>query len=149
MDIWLSVHMSLCVDRCDCNGHAETCDTFVRPYECQCAPDSFTQGIQCSSCLPMYNDKPFRVGDQINAYNCKPCNCYEHANRCVYNSTIDPFPNDHNRYVPSLSFYYIHSARPSAVKFEYNQSNLSNVCHFQYCSIVAKFKNPQDSVGYV
>ena len=143
MDIWLSVHMSLCVDRCDCNGHAETCDTFVRPYECQCAPDSFTQGIQCSSCLPMYNDKPFRVGDQINAYNCKPCNCYEHANSCVYNSTIDPFPNDHNRYVfsqlilPSLSFFCNTYIQQELLLLNFEIIKFIKNCHFQYCNIEA------------
>ena len=53
--------------------------------------------FQCDSCKPLYNDKLFRPGDQLNAFNCKPCQCYNHASSCVYNASLDPFPSDHNR----------------------------------------------------
>lgn len=30
--------------RCNCHGHAYTCDSHTRPYTCNCLPESFTQG---------------------------------------------------------------------------------------------------------
>ncbi|XP_041469805.1 usherin-like [Lytechinus variegatus] len=83
--------------RCDCNGHADTCDITLDPYVCNCLDSSFTTGIDCGQCLPLYNDKPFRHGDQINAYNCKPCQCYGHASSCFYNETLDDSPDRHDR----------------------------------------------------
>ncbi|XP_022099403.1 usherin-like isoform X2 [Acanthaster planci] len=81
--------------RCDCSGHAMECDLSVTPYQCVCLHN--TMGDHCDSCLPLYNDKPFRHGDQEAAYACKPCTCYNHADRCDYNATVDPFPDDHSR----------------------------------------------------
>ncbi|GAB0187410.1 usherin [Grus japonensis] len=51
----------------------------------------------CNRCLPLYNDKPFRPGDQVHAYNCKPCRCYGHAVSCHYDLAMDPFPQEHYR----------------------------------------------------
>ena len=28
-------------------------------------------------------------------YNCKKCECYDHADRCVYDATVDPFPDSY------------------------------------------------------
>lgn len=53
--------------------------------------------FQCGRCLPLYNDKPFRPGDQVHAYNCKPCQCYGHAESCHYDLAMDPFPQEHHR----------------------------------------------------
>lgn len=53
--------------------------------------------FQCDRCLPLYNDKPFHSGDQVHAYNCKPCQCYSHAVSCHYDVTLDPFPNEYDR----------------------------------------------------
>ena len=51
--------------------------------------------FQCEQCQPLYNDKPFRRGNQLDPYNCRPCECYHHAMECVYNETLDMFPDDH------------------------------------------------------
>ncbi|NP_067383.3 usherin precursor [Mus musculus] len=83
--------------RCQCHGHAETCDRTRRPYRCLCSPHSFTEGPQCDRCSPLYNDKPFRSGDNVNAFNCKPCQCHGHASSCHYDASVDPFPLEHNR----------------------------------------------------
>ncbi|CAD5123124.1 DgyrCDS11497 [Dimorphilus gyrociliatus] len=80
--------------RCDCNGHASTCDMTKKPYVCSCETSSFTEGLKCDRCKAMYNKKPFRRGNQRLAYNCQPCECHSHATSCVYNATVDPFPND-------------------------------------------------------
>uniref|UniRef100_F6UX68 Usherin n=1 Tax=Ornithorhynchus anatinus TaxID=9258 RepID=F6UX68_ORNAN len=83
--------------RCNCYGHADACDTNSKPYRCLCSPASYTDGDNCDRCLPLFNDKPFHQGDQVRAFNCKPCQCYNHSRRCHYNITMDPFPEEHNR----------------------------------------------------
>ncbi|XP_055581897.1 usherin [Falco cherrug] len=83
--------------RCNCHGHADNCDTAMEPYRCLCVTESYTEGNNCDRCLPLYNDKPFRPGDQVHAYNCKPCQCYSHAVSCHYDLAMDPFPQEHYR----------------------------------------------------
>uniref|UniRef100_A0A673TE79 Usherin n=1 Tax=Suricata suricatta TaxID=37032 RepID=A0A673TE79_SURSU len=83
--------------RCQCYGHADVCDTTSQPYRCLCSLESFTQGVHCDLCLPLYNDKPFRQGDQVHAFNCRPCQCNNHSRSCHYNISLDPFPSEHHR----------------------------------------------------
>nr|XP_031294235.1 usherin [Camelus dromedarius]XP_031294237.1 usherin [Camelus dromedarius] len=83
--------------RCQCHGHADNCDTTSRPYRCLCSQESFTEGLQCDRCLPLYNDKPFRQSDQVHAFHCKPCECNSHSRSCHYNVSVDPFPLEHHR----------------------------------------------------
>ncbi|XP_032771366.1 usherin [Rattus rattus] len=85
------------IGRCQCHGHAETCDRTRRPYRCLCSPHSFTEGPQCGRCSPLYNDKPFRSGNNVHAFNCKPCQCHGHASSCHYDASMDPFPLEYNR----------------------------------------------------
>ncbi|XP_062584554.1 usherin-like isoform X1 [Saccostrea cucullata] len=82
--------------RCNCHGHAYTCDSITRPYNCSCLPESFTQGNKCEECQPLYNNKPYRDGDLVNSFDCKPCECHNHSDSCVYNATLDLFPDDHD-----------------------------------------------------
>ncbi|XP_063040160.1 usherin [Engraulis encrasicolus] len=83
--------------RCDCHGHADSCDTQRNPYRCACSPESHTLGDNCERCAPLFNDKPFRSGDQLQAYNCRPCQCGGHASSCHYDPTLDPYPTEHFR----------------------------------------------------
>ncbi|XP_040841245.1 usherin [Ochotona curzoniae] len=83
--------------RCQCHGHADVCDTTGQPYRCLCSQESFTAGLHCDHCLPLYNDKPFRQGTQVHAFNCKPCQCNSHARSCHYDVSADPFPSEHLR----------------------------------------------------
>ncbi|KAF7704133.1 hypothetical protein HF521_021205 [Silurus meridionalis] len=83
--------------RCECHGHASTCDTAVKPYRCSCLPESHTHGDKCERCAPLFNDKPFRAGDQVQAYNCRPCQCHGHATSCHYDASVDPHPQEHYR----------------------------------------------------
>ncbi|KAK7153113.1 hypothetical protein R3I93_011118 [Phoxinus phoxinus] len=83
--------------RCECHGHADSCDTSVSPYRCACFPESHTHGANCDRCSPLFNDKPFRAGDQVQAYNCRPCQCYDHSSSCHYNASLDPQPGEHFR----------------------------------------------------
>ena len=31
----------------------------------------------------------------MEAFSCRPCECYNHATSCTYYPDLDPFPNDH------------------------------------------------------
>nr|XP_019599683.1 PREDICTED: usherin isoform X2 [Rhinolophus sinicus] len=85
------------IGRCQCHGHADACDTTNQPYRCLCSQESFTEGLHCDRCLPLYNDKPFRQGDQFHAFSCKPCQCNGHSSSCHYDISVDPFPSEHHR----------------------------------------------------
>ncbi|XP_044133567.1 usherin-like [Bufo gargarizans] len=83
--------------RCNCHGHANSCDTSVSPYKCLCDTKSFTDGDNCDRCLPLYNNKLFRQGDHVNAYSCVQCQCNNHSSSCHYDASVDPHPHDHDR----------------------------------------------------
>uniref|UniRef100_F6UDP9 Usherin n=1 Tax=Monodelphis domestica TaxID=13616 RepID=F6UDP9_MONDO len=83
--------------RCNCHGHANDCDMISKPYRCFCSQESYTEGRHCDRCLPLYNDKPFHQGDQVHAFNCKPCQCNNHSRSCHYDKTMDPFPAEYYR----------------------------------------------------
>ncbi|KAM3624776.1 uncharacterized protein V6R79_001428 [Siganus canaliculatus] len=83
--------------RCECHGHADHCDTSVMPYRCLCLPESHTEGNNCQRCAPLYNDKPFRSGDQLQPMNCRPCQCHGHALSCHYDAETDDYPDEHYR----------------------------------------------------
>ena len=50
---------------------------------------------QWEKCQPLYNDKPFRMNDDENVYNCKKCECNKHADSCHYDVTMDENSDDH------------------------------------------------------
>uniref|UniRef100_A0A4W6FW95 Usherin n=1 Tax=Lates calcarifer TaxID=8187 RepID=A0A4W6FW95_LATCA len=83
--------------RCECHGHADHCDTSVTPYRCLCLPESHTEGNNCQRCSPLYNDKPFRSGGQLQPMNCRPCHCNGHALSCHYDVQADDQPDEHYR----------------------------------------------------
>ncbi|TMS13118.1 Usherin [Larimichthys crocea] len=83
--------------RCECHGHADHCDTSVTPYRCLCLPESHTEGNNCQRCAPLYNDKPFRSGDQLQPMNCRSCQCHGHALSCHYDVRADDQPDEHYR----------------------------------------------------
>nr|XP_046239587.1 usherin [Scatophagus argus] len=83
--------------RCECHGHADHCDTSVTPYRCLCLPESHTEGNNCQHCAPLYNDKPFRSGDQLQPMNCRSCQCHGHALSCHYDVAADDQPDEHYR----------------------------------------------------
>ncbi|XP_071778073.2 usherin [Centroberyx gerrardi] len=83
--------------RCECHGHADHCDTSVTPYRCLCLPESHTEGHNCQRCAPLYNDKPFRSGDQLQPMSCRPCQCHGHARSCHYDVQADDQPDEHYR----------------------------------------------------
>uniref|UniRef100_A0A3Q3EF52 Usher syndrome 2A (autosomal recessive, mild) n=1 Tax=Labrus bergylta TaxID=56723 RepID=A0A3Q3EF52_9LABR len=83
--------------RCECHGHADHCDTSVTPYRCVCLPESHTEGNNCQRCTPLFNDKPFRSGDQLQPMNCRACQCHGHSLSCHYDVRADDQPDEHYR----------------------------------------------------
>ncbi|KAL7987368.1 hypothetical protein Chor_006287 [Crotalus horridus] len=73
------------------------CEIFISNSQLKLKLSEFSRDEQCDRCQPLYNDKPFHPGDQVHAYNCKPCQCFSHAVSCHYNRTIDYFPNEYYR----------------------------------------------------
>ncbi|KAA8595474.1 hypothetical protein FQN60_010765 [Etheostoma spectabile] len=51
----------------------------------------------CQRCAPLYNDKPFRSGDQLQPMNCRSCQCHGHALSCHYDVGADEQPDEHYR----------------------------------------------------
>lgn len=66
-----------------------------KPSRLPISPDVLS--FQCGRCSPLYNDKPFRSGNKVHAFNCKPCQCHGHASSCHYDASMDPFPLEYNR----------------------------------------------------
>ncbi|KAG7266034.1 hypothetical protein CRUP_020336 [Coryphaenoides rupestris] len=83
--------------RCECHGHADQCDTRATLYRCACLPESHTEGNNCERCLPLYNDKPFRSGNQFQPMSCRRCQCNGHARSCHYDVSADHLPGEHYR----------------------------------------------------
>ncbi|XP_070762485.1 usherin [Enoplosus armatus] len=83
--------------RCECHGHADHCDTSLTSYRCLCLPESHTEGNNCQRCAALYNDKPFRSGDQLQPMNCRSCQCHGHALSCHYDVGTDDQPDEHYR----------------------------------------------------
>ncbi|XP_074481361.1 usherin [Sebastes fasciatus] len=83
--------------RCECYGHADHCDTSVTPYRCLCLPESHTEGNNCQRCASLYNDKPFKSGDQLQPMNCRSCQCHGHTLSCHYDVEADDQPDEHYR----------------------------------------------------
>ena len=69
---------------CVCHGHASACDTSPSPYQCSCEHN--TDGTQCETCQPLYNQLPWMQSlSYENPSSCEACNCMEHATSCLYN----------------------------------------------------------------
>ncbi|KAH9496441.1 hypothetical protein Btru_010837 [Bulinus truncatus] len=62
---------------CKCYGHAVSCSG-QNEATCNCLNN--TAGQQCSSCLPLYNNQPWQMGNTT----CQECSCNGHASSCVY-----------------------------------------------------------------
>nr|XP_014275808.1 laminin subunit gamma-1 isoform X1 [Halyomorpha halys] len=81
--------------RCKCNGHASECMFVERDGElkkvCNCTHN--TKGDDCEMCDDFHQDVPWTPWTwsnsfEIEASECKPCNCNGFSNRCVFDKTL-------------------------------------------------------------
>ncbi|KAG8228152.1 hypothetical protein J437_LFUL002806, partial [Ladona fulva] len=77
--------------KCYCNGHAEECGEFDPNggdrLWCKCKHN--TDGINCEKCRDGFVQKPWRPSKVDDPFQCEPCNCFGHSDKCEYNATVD------------------------------------------------------------
>ncbi|XP_012939269.1 laminin subunit alpha-3 [Aplysia californica] len=78
------------VGRCFCNLHASNCNFTATEVVCDCVHN--TQGKDCESCLPLYNERPWQRGSYVpydtgSANECRKCECNDHALSCTYDAS--------------------------------------------------------------
>ncbi|XP_067846571.1 laminin subunit gamma-1 isoform X2 [Heptranchias perlo] len=73
--------------RCKCNGHASECiNNEFNMLVCNCKHN--TMGVDCGSCQPFYNDRPWRRATAENPNECLPCNCHGKSAECYFDSEL-------------------------------------------------------------
>jgi hypothetical protein len=88
---------------CLCYGHANKCirvdddtqydntdidENMMVHGKCECTHN--TMGKNCEKCLPLYNDIKWQPARNGHLYECKKCQCNEHASSCHF---------DENRFI--------------------------------------------------
>lgn len=78
--------------RCMCNGHANTCSLLdprspQRILACSCQHN--TCGIQCEKCCPGFEQKKWQQNTNLRPFECEPCNCHGHSEKCTYSEEVD------------------------------------------------------------
>lgn len=73
---------------CVCFGHANECvyDKEQGTEKCMCQHN--TCGDRCDICCPLYNQHPWGAGNSTASSTCQQCQCYGHADTCVYDRQI-------------------------------------------------------------
>ncbi|CAF0800708.1 unnamed protein product [Brachionus calyciflorus] len=79
---------------CFCNGHASEClraknviydeNSIKNMVHSKCACQHNTDGNNCQRCKPLYNDLEWKSGEIGRVYECKKCECNEHAFSCHF-----------------------------------------------------------------
>ncbi|GCB72288.1 hypothetical protein scyTo_0006235 [Scyliorhinus torazame] len=73
--------------RCKCHGHASECiKNEFNKMVCNCK--HYTTGVDCESCQPFYNDRPWRRATAENPNECLPCNCHGKSAECFFDSEL-------------------------------------------------------------
>lgn len=75
--------------QCICYGHAEDCppDPATQQLRCECKHN--TCGESCNKCCPLFNQRPWRSGTNLQHHACEPCQCFNHSDQCVYDAEIE------------------------------------------------------------
>ncbi|ETN73227.1 laminin EGF-like protein [Necator americanus] len=75
--------------QCICYGHAESCpsDPVTGQFKCECRHN--TCGESCNRCCPMFNQLPWKPGTNAHPNICQQCQCFNHADSCVYDEELD------------------------------------------------------------
>ena len=86
-DRYISVSDLAIGGRCKCNGHASRCHR-DKYGELTCDCQHNTAGRECEKCKPFHFDRPWGRATQVQANECKPCDCNLHARRCRFNMEL-------------------------------------------------------------
>ncbi|PAV75919.1 hypothetical protein WR25_01227 [Diploscapter pachys] len=75
--------------QCICHGHAESCpsDPITGQFKCDCRHN--TCGETCDRCCPLFNQLPWKQGTSHDENICQQCQCFNHADSCVYDEELD------------------------------------------------------------
>ncbi|VDM62918.1 unnamed protein product [Angiostrongylus costaricensis] len=75
--------------QCICYGHAESCpsDPVTGQFKCECRHN--TCGESCNRCCPLFNQLPWKPGINSHPNACQQCQCFNHADSCVYDEELD------------------------------------------------------------
>ena len=58
----------------------------LQRYGCECPENRC--GSSCDECCPLFHQQPPPTGGSGDAAVCEQCNCFGHADSCVYNQTV-------------------------------------------------------------
>ena len=53
---------------------------------CKCSHN--TCGEQCTTCCPLFNQRPWQPGNSSSSSACIKCQCFGHASKCRYDPEI-------------------------------------------------------------
>ncbi|KAJ1350105.1 hypothetical protein KIN20_005822 [Parelaphostrongylus tenuis] len=75
--------------QCICYGHAESCpsDPVTGQFKCECRHN--TCGESCNRCCSLFNQLPWKPGINSHPNACQQCQCFNHADSCVYDEELD------------------------------------------------------------
>ena len=72
--------------QCQCNGHANLCDSDGTKTRCECQHNTY--GNDCESCHPFYQDLPWRAATPNEGFECKKCSCSGHSDECYFDQDV-------------------------------------------------------------
>ncbi|CAF0881627.1 unnamed protein product, partial [Brachionus calyciflorus] len=77
--------------RCVCNGHAQHCEASnpLSPDKLICRCSHNTCGDQCETCCDGFVQKKWKQNREGQEFECEPCQCYGHSEKCVYDEEVD------------------------------------------------------------
>ncbi|XP_071818191.1 laminin subunit beta-1-like isoform X1 [Apostichopus japonicus] len=85
---------------CHCFGHASRCipaegmegrrqmNTNVKEVFGKCECTHNTEGNNCERCRPFYNALKWQPSTPVDVFECKLCNCNDHATSCHYDGAV-------------------------------------------------------------
>ncbi|XP_035665261.1 laminin subunit alpha-2-like [Branchiostoma floridae] len=74
--------------QCICFGHAKVCPQLPGAQTLRCQCEHNTCGESCERCCPLFNQKPWQPGTAESSNECEACQCFGHADECVYDQGV-------------------------------------------------------------
>ncbi|XP_078599139.1 laminin subunit alpha-2-like isoform X15 [Branchiostoma floridae x Branchiostoma japonicum] len=74
--------------QCICFGHAKVCPQVPGAQTLRCQCEHNTCGESCERCCPLFNQKPWQPGTAESSNECEACQCFGHADECVYDQGV-------------------------------------------------------------